>query len=137
MTSRYHSGLLVGVLAVLVLSAHSLLPRVPVLTVICGASLLLVTIVLALRDPGAAGRRLAGHVVDGLPTMGDTTTSRKMISGRERAALHRRAVRELPSGVPVNVLLYPMEGDADASILYWTLAYSTNGSFMSVSRDWP
>lgn len=58
-----------GLLAVLVLSAHSLVPGVPVLTVICGASLLLVTIVLALRDPGAAGRRLAGHVVDGLPTM--------------------------------------------------------------------
>ena len=76
-------------------------------------------------------------LVDGLPTMGDTTTSRRMISGRERAALHRRAIRELPSGVPINILLYPMEGDADAAILYWTLAYASNGSFMSVSRDWP
>jgi hypothetical protein len=76
-------------------------------------------------------------LVDGLPTMGDTTTSRRMISGRERAALHRRAIRELPSGVPVNILLYPMEGDADAAIYYWTLAYASNGSFMSVSRDWP
>jgi hypothetical protein len=76
-------------------------------------------------------------LVDGLPTMGDTSTSRKMISGRERAALFRQAVRELPSGVPVNILLYPMEGDSDAAVLYWTLAYRTSGSFMSVSRDWP
>lgn len=76
-------------------------------------------------------------LVDGLPTMSDTNTSRRMISGRERAGLHRRAIRELPSGVPVNILLYPMEGDADAAILYWTLAYRTSGSFMSVSRDWP
>ena len=76
-------------------------------------------------------------LVDGLPTMSDTNTSRRTISGRERAGLHRRAIRELPSGVPVNILLYPMEGDADAAILYWTLAYRTQGSFMSVSRDWP
>ncbi len=76
-------------------------------------------------------------LVDGLPTMADTTTNRRTISGRERFNLHRRAIRELPVGVPVNVLLYPMEGDYDAPIAYWTLAYSTGGSFMSVSRDWP
>ena len=76
-------------------------------------------------------------LVDGLPTMDGRRTSQRMISGRERVALHRRAIRELPSGVPVNILLYPMEGDSDAAILYWTLAYSSAGSFMSVSRDWP
>lgn len=76
-------------------------------------------------------------LVDGLPTMDGPTTNRKTISGRERANLHRRAIRELPGGIPVNILLYPMEGDFDAAIAYWTLAYQTRGSFMSVSRDWP
>ncbi len=76
-------------------------------------------------------------LVDGLPTLGESTSARNMISGRERVNLHRRAIRELPNGVPVNILLYPMEGDTDAAILYWTLAYATQGSFMSVSRDWP
>ena len=76
-------------------------------------------------------------LVDGLPTMEDVATNRKTISGRERIQLHNRAIRELPGGVPVNTLLYPMEGDFDAAIAYWTLAYRTGGSFMSVSRDWP
>ena len=76
-------------------------------------------------------------LVDGLPTMDEPTTNRRTISGRERSNLHRRAIRELPRGVPVNILLYPMEGDYDAAIAYWTLAYQTGGSFMSVSRDWP
>ena len=41
------------------------------------------------------------------------------------------------SGIPVNILLFPMEGDYDAAIAYWTLAYGSGGSFMAVSRDWP
>jgi hypothetical protein len=76
-------------------------------------------------------------LVDGLPTMDGTSSSRRSISGRERYNLHFRALRELPSGVPVNVFLYPLEGDYEAPILYWLLAYRTNGSFISVSRDWP
>ena len=76
-------------------------------------------------------------LVDGLPTMEEATTSRRTISGRERINLYSRAIRELPSGVPVNILLYPMEGDYDAAIAYWTLAYRSGGSFMAVSRDWP
>jgi hypothetical protein len=76
-------------------------------------------------------------LADGLPTMDGTSSSRRSISGRERYNLHFRALRELPSGVPVNVFLYPLEGDYEAPILYWLLAYRTNGSFISVSRDWP
>jgi hypothetical protein len=30
-----------------------------------------------------------------------------------------------------------MEGDYQASIAYWLLAYGTGGSFMSISKDWP
>jgi len=76
-------------------------------------------------------------ITDGLPTMKDARTSRRTISGRDRFALHSQAVREIPSGVPINTLLYPMEGDYDAAVAYWALAYTTGGSFISVSRDWP
>ena len=76
-------------------------------------------------------------ITDGLPTMQNASTSRRTISGRERFALHSQAVREIPSGIPINTLLYPMEGDYDAAVAYWALAYTTGGSFISVSRDWP
>ena len=74
---------------------------------------------------------------DGLPTMDDVATSRRTISGGERARLFDRSLRNLPSGIPVNVLLYPLEGDYQASIRYWMLAYQTGGSYIAVSRDWP
>ncbi len=76
-------------------------------------------------------------LVDGLPTMDAATTDRKTISGRRRNELHHRALRELPSGIPVNIFLYPLEGDYEAPMAYWLLAYSSGGSFISVSRDWP
>jgi hypothetical protein len=76
-------------------------------------------------------------LADGLPTMEATTTSRKTISGRERSSMHFRALRELPRGIPVNVFLYPLEGDYSAPIHYWVLANRTGGSFIGVSRDWP
>ena len=76
-------------------------------------------------------------LADGLPTMEATTTSRKTVSGRERSSMHFRALRELPGGIPVNVFLYPLEGDYAAPIHYWVLANRTGGSFISVSRDWP
>ena len=60
-----------------------------------------------------------------------------MVGPSERLNLFRSAVRELPSGVPVNIMLFPMEGDFDAPISFWSLALTTNGSFLTVSRDWP
>ncbi len=77
-------------------------------------------------------------LIDSLPTIGDrSTSSARLVSGVERQRLLNDAMRELPSGIPVNVLLYPMEGDYAAPIEYWKLAYRTGGSFMSVSQDWP
>ncbi|MDX1517233.1 MAG: hypothetical protein R3288_10360 [Woeseiaceae bacterium] len=76
-------------------------------------------------------------LVDGLPTMNAATTSRSTVSGRERVRLIQEAARELPSNVPLNILLYPLEGDYEAPIVYWTLAFESNGSLLSVSRDWP
>ena len=76
-------------------------------------------------------------LADGLPTMDDATTSRATVTGRQRIRLFTDATRELPGGVPVNILLYPLEGDYEAAILYWSLAFDTGGSMISVSRDWP
>jgi len=76
-------------------------------------------------------------LADGLPTMDAETTSARTVSGRQRLSMFDIAVRRLPRGVPVNVFLYPLEGDYDASYAYWVLAHNTGGSFISVSRDWP
>ena len=76
-------------------------------------------------------------LADGLPTMDAETTNRRTVSGRQRLNLFRDAIRELPGGVPVNIFLYPLEGDYEAPIAYWALAFETGGSLISVSRDWP
>ncbi|HMB73240.1 MAG TPA: VWA domain-containing protein [Gammaproteobacteria bacterium] len=76
-------------------------------------------------------------LVDGLPTMNSKETDSGFVTGQQRLKYHYEAEKEVPSGVPVNVLLYPMEGDYNAAIAYWLLAYRTGGSFMSISRDWP
>jgi len=74
---------------------------------------------------------------DGLPTMDEPTTNNRTVTGRQRARLFTRAVDGLPSGIPVNIFLYPLEGDYEAPFLYWLLAYRTGGSLISVSKDWP
>jgi hypothetical protein len=77
-------------------------------------------------------------VTDGLPTQGASPPAvRKTIDGEGRLKLFERAIGRLPSGIPVNVILLPMEGDPLAPSAYWTLARRTNGSFLSPARDWP
>ena len=76
-------------------------------------------------------------LVDGLPTMNRPETERGMVTGQERLKFFYEAEAELPNRIPINILLYPMEGDYNAGIVYWVLAYASGGSFMSISRDWP
>jgi hypothetical protein len=76
-------------------------------------------------------------LVDSLPTMNEPDTDAGMVTGQQRLKYHYEAEAGIPSGSPVNVLLYPMEGDYNAAIAYWLLAYRTGGSFMSISKDWP
>ena len=76
-------------------------------------------------------------LVDGLPTMGEVLPNRAGVTGEERRRHMQRAVRELPFNVPVNVILYAMEGDPYAAPLYWELAIVTGGSMMAPSEDWP
>jgi Mg-chelatase subunit ChlD len=77
-------------------------------------------------------------VTDGLPTQGATPPAiRKTIDGEGRLRLFERAIGRVPAGIPVNVILLPMEGDPLAPSAYWALARRTNGSFLSPARDWP
>lgn len=76
-------------------------------------------------------------LADGLPTMMSADEDRATVSAQERYRMHLSSIRELPSGIPVNIFLYPLEGDYEAPFVYWVMAYRSGGSFMSVSRDWP
>ncbi|MDT8319491.1 MAG: VWA domain-containing protein [Xanthomonadales bacterium] len=76
-------------------------------------------------------------ITDGLPTQGSRPPRGNTISGRERLDLFNDAIKNLPSGVPVNVVLLPMEGDPEAAYAYWRLAQLAQGSYVSPARDWP
>jgi hypothetical protein len=77
-------------------------------------------------------------LTDGLPTQGKSPPERTLeVRPDQRAAYFNQAARELPARVPVNVLLYPMDGDPDAAGFFWQLAMVTRGSFLTPSRDWP
>ena len=75
-------------------------------------------------------------LTDSLPTMGSDKPWRKRVSSGKRLSLFNSAIRELPKA-PVNVILYPMEGDPLAADAFWRLAKRTRGSFFSPSKDWP
>ena len=74
---------------------------------------------------------------DGLPTQGRAPSRRATISGSDRVRLFNEAVKELRSAIPINVILFPMEGDPLAPSAYWKLALASGGSFMTPSRNWP
>ena len=76
-------------------------------------------------------------LTDGLPTVGKSPARASTVSARQRTKLFNRAVEQLPSGIPVNIVLFPMEGDPLAASGFWKLAISTRGSFMSLAEDWP
>lgn len=76
-------------------------------------------------------------VTDGLPTQGRVPPKNTTISGRDRVRLFEEAVKELDSSAPVNVVLFPMEGDPMAASAFWKLALYSGGAFVSPSEDWP
>jgi len=77
-------------------------------------------------------------LTDGLPTQGKNPPANpEMVKSEGRIKLFSQAVKELPRRVPINVLLFPMDGDPAAAGLYWQLALATRGSFLAPSRDWP
>jgi hypothetical protein len=74
---------------------------------------------------------------DGLPTLSTRKPWRTRVSSKKRLSLFNEAARSLPARVPVNIILYPMEGDPQAADAYWRLAKTTRGSFFCPSKNWP
>lgn len=76
-------------------------------------------------------------LADGLPTMGDVMPTRRGVNAADRLDHFNRAIRQLPIGVPINTILFAMEGDPQAAPAYWLLAIRTGGSMLAPSEDWP
>ncbi|MEP5567147.1 MAG: VWA domain-containing protein [Halioglobus sp.] len=76
-------------------------------------------------------------ITDGLPTQGANPPRGYTINGQERLKLYRKAIRQLPSGVPINIILAPMDGDPMAVSEFWRLAQASQGTLLSPSKDWP
>tara|TARA_B110000261_G_scaffold4231_1_gene4406 strand:- start:343 stop:1398 length:1056 start_codon:yes stop_codon:yes gene_type:complete len=76
-------------------------------------------------------------LTDGLPTIGNTPPKKYMVTGSQRRQHFETAIAKLPRGIPVNTILFPMEGDPEAAALFWQLALDTKGAFIAPSRDWP
>lgn len=97
----------------------------------------------SLHHPFAVARRMDPRpdnvflIVDSLPTQGLEASKRNTISSPDRVKLFQNSLEELPQDIPVNVILFPMEGDPIAAPSFWRLAQITGGSFLSPSEDWP
>jgi hypothetical protein len=76
-------------------------------------------------------------VTDGLPTQGKDRPLRNYVNVAQRTRLFDEARRSLPEGVPVDVILLPMQGDLPAPHRFWTMARETGGNFMMPAADWP
>jgi len=76
-------------------------------------------------------------IIDSLPTMGVGPSRKSTINSRDRVELFTSALNLLPYESPVNVILFPMEGDPLAGPSYWRLAQITGGSFLAPPEDWP
>lgn len=76
-------------------------------------------------------------LTDGLPTQGVRATSANSITAEDRLKLFEAAIARLPARIPINTLLFPIEGDPTAAEAFWRLAIATDGSFITPSRDWP
>lgn len=76
-------------------------------------------------------------ITDGLPTQGAKISGSTTVSGKQRIKYFDRAVEILPKGIPVNTILFPMEGDPMAAVHFWKLAVDSQGSFLTPTRDWP
>jgi hypothetical protein len=76
-------------------------------------------------------------ITDSLPTQGDSPPKGTTVAGRQREKFFEDSVELLPGGIPINVILFPMDGDPLAAPNFWYLAQITAGSFLSPSDDWP
>ncbi len=99
-----------------------------------GSSLL--NLILALRQLSPIPDNVY-LITDGLPTLGERAARSSTVSGKRRLDLFGEAINRLPKRIPINVIMFPMEGDPMASAAYWNVARVTGGAFISPSWDWP
>ncbi len=93
-------------------------------------------LILALRDLSPSPDSVY-IVTDGLPTRDNLEPRRATVTSAQRLELFRDAANRLPRQIPINVILFPMEGDPMAGAAWWQLARATGGAFISPSWDWP
>ena len=96
----------------------------------------LVNLVLAVRELSPIPDNVY-LITDGLPTQGENPPRAATVSGKRRLDLFSEAINRLPKQIPVNVVMFPMEGDPMASAAFWNVARVTGGAFISPSWDWP
>ena len=75
-------------------------------------------------------------LTDGLPTQGKNLPKSSVVSGRQRRSHFLAAMKEFPQGVPLNTLLFPLDGDYEAAALFWKTAVDTSGCFIAPAKEW-
>jgi hypothetical protein len=74
---------------------------------------------------------------DGLPTLGSRTPKVPVkVYPRDRQKYFNRAIDISPS-IPMNVFLFPLDGDPTAAASFINLAGLKKGCFVAPSKDWP
>lgn len=77
-------------------------------------------------------------LTDGLPTQGKAPpASPTQVKPDQRATFFNQSLPLIPGRAPINVMLFPMDGDPAAAGFFWQLAMRSRGSFITPSRDWP
>lgn len=76
-------------------------------------------------------------LTDGLPTQSDSYPSGEFVTENDRVRYFNAAVRVAAPDIPINTILYPLEGDPASPFLFWQLADRTKGGLVSPARSWP
>lgn len=76
-------------------------------------------------------------LTDGLPTMAESVPRGPLVDSSDRIRMFNAAKRQVPAGIPINIIMYPWDQDPQAAALFWILACATRGSFICPSKDWP
>ncbi len=76
-------------------------------------------------------------LTDGLPTQSDSYPSGDFVSDTDRVRFFNAAARVAAPDIPVNTILYPLEGDPASPFLFWQLADKTKGALVSPAPSWP
>lgn len=76
-------------------------------------------------------------MTDGLPTQSDTYASGEFVTETDRVRFFNAAARIAAPGIPINTILYPLEGDPASPFLFWQLADRTKGGLVSPAPSWP